>query len=94
MGFSRQEYRSGLPCPSPGGLPNSGIEPGSPTLQADASPSGLPALLQNHASKISSSGKTNDRRRNCPRLEEPKELGQVTALGDPGRGKQPLRRSW
>ena len=27
MGFSRQEYRSGLPCPPPGGLPNPGIEP-------------------------------------------------------------------
>ena len=36
MGFSRQEYWSGLPCPSPGDLPNPGIEPGSPTLQADA----------------------------------------------------------
>ena len=30
MGFSRQEYWSGLPFPSPGGLPDSGIEPGSP----------------------------------------------------------------
>ena len=30
-GFSRQEYWSGLPCPPPGGLPNPGIEPGSPT---------------------------------------------------------------
>ena len=36
MGFSRQEYWSGLPFPSPGGLPNPGIEPGSPALQADA----------------------------------------------------------
>ena len=36
MGFSRQEYWSGLPFPSPGGLPNPGIEPRSPTLQADA----------------------------------------------------------
>ena len=36
MGFSRQEYWSGLPFPSPGDLPDSGIEPGSPTLQADA----------------------------------------------------------
>ena len=35
MGFSRQEYWSGLPFPSPGDLPNSGIEPGSPTFQAD-----------------------------------------------------------
>ena len=32
MGFSRQEYLSGLPFPSPGGLPNPGIEPGSPAL--------------------------------------------------------------
>ena len=36
MGFSRQEYWSGLPFPSPGDLPNSGIEPRSPALQADA----------------------------------------------------------
>ena len=35
MGFSRQEYWSGLPFPSPGDLPNLGIEPVSPTLQAD-----------------------------------------------------------
>ena len=32
-GFSRQEYWSGLPFYSPGGLPNPGIEPGSPALQ-------------------------------------------------------------
>ena len=36
MGFSRQEYWSGLPFPSPGYPPNPGIEPRSPTLQADA----------------------------------------------------------
>ena len=36
MEFSRQEYWSGLPFPSPGDLPNSGTEPGSPTLQVDA----------------------------------------------------------
>ena len=36
MGFSRQEYWSGLPFPSPGDLPNPGIKPGSPALQADA----------------------------------------------------------
>ena len=36
MGFSRQEYWSGLPFPSPGDLPDPGIEPGSPTLEADA----------------------------------------------------------
>ena len=36
MEFSRQEYWSGLPFPSPGDLPDPGIEPGSPSLQADA----------------------------------------------------------
>ena len=34
MGFSRQEYWSGLPFPSPGDLPDPGIEPRSPALQA------------------------------------------------------------
>ena len=38
MGFSRQEYWSGLPFPSPGDLPDPGIEPRSPALQADALP--------------------------------------------------------
>ena len=42
MGFSRQECWSGLPFPSPGDLPNPGIEPGSPALQADALPSEPP----------------------------------------------------
>ena len=36
MEFSRQEYWSELPFPSPGELPNPGIKPGSPALQADA----------------------------------------------------------
>ena len=36
MGFSRQEYWSGLPFPSPGDLPNSGIKPRSPALWANA----------------------------------------------------------
>ena len=42
MGFSRQEYWSGLPFPSPGDLPDPGIKPGSPSLQADALTSELP----------------------------------------------------
>ena len=36
MGFSRQECWNGLPFPSPGDLPNPGMEPGPPALQADA----------------------------------------------------------
>ena len=39
MEFSRQEYWSGLPFPSPEDLPDPGIEPGSPKLQADTLPS-------------------------------------------------------
>ena len=42
MGFSRQEYWSGLPFPSPGDLPDPGIKPRSPALQADALTSELP----------------------------------------------------
>ena len=36
MGFSRQEYWNGLPCTPPGDLPDPGIEPTSPVLQADS----------------------------------------------------------
>ena len=42
MGFSRQECWNGLPFPSPGDLPDTGIEPGSPALQTDAFPSEPP----------------------------------------------------
>ena len=42
MGFSRQEYWSGLSCPPPGDLPNPGIEPRSPALQVDSLPSEPP----------------------------------------------------
>ena len=61
MGFFRQEYWSGLPFPSPGDLPNPGIEPTSPALQADALPSeppgkpftlNLPKLLSLHITTI------------------------------------------
>ena len=49
MGFSRQECWSGLPFPSPGDLPNPGIKPRSPALQADTLPSeplGKPTYIQ------------------------------------------------
>ena len=49
MGFSRRECWSGLPFPSPRDLPDPGIEPGSPTLQADTLPSELPGR-SNHES--------------------------------------------
>ena len=42
MEFSRPEYRSGYPVPSPGDLPNPGVEPRSPALQVDSLPAELP----------------------------------------------------
>ena len=50
MEFSRQEYWSELPCPSPGDLPDPGIEPGSPVLQVNSlptEPTGKPNRLLN-----------------------------------------------
>ena len=58
MGFSRQEYWSGLPCPPPGDLPNLGTEPGSPVSPALADrfflplvPPGKPLFSLYHLSK-------------------------------------------
>ena len=47
VGFSRQKYWSGLPCPPPGDLPNPGIEPRSPVLQVDSSLSEPPGKPKN-----------------------------------------------
>ena len=47
MEFSRQEYRNGLPFSSPGDLPEPGIEPGSPALQADSLPTELDECVMN-----------------------------------------------
>ena len=44
IGFPRQESWSGLPFPSPGGPPDPGIKPGSPSLQADSLPSEPPGV--------------------------------------------------
>ena len=48
MEFSRQEYWSGLPFPSPGDLPGPGIEPRFPALQADSLVSEPPGMLGQH----------------------------------------------
>ena len=47
--FSRQGYWSGLPCPPPGNLPDPGIEPGCPTLQANSLPTEPPGKPKNTA---------------------------------------------
>ena len=54
MEFSRQEYSSGLPFPSPGDLPNPGIKPRSPALWADtlpAEPPGKPSVYERDPNK-------------------------------------------
>ena len=52
MGFSRQEYWSGLPFPSPGDLPDPGIEPRSPALEADALTSEPPGNLMGRTDSL------------------------------------------
>ena len=64
-GFSRQEYWSGLPCPPPKDLPNSGIEPESSALQEDSLPAELPGKLPSnptpgHTSRKDKSSKSKD----------------------------------
>ena len=72
VGFARQEYWSGLPFPSPGDLPDPGIEPRSPALQADALPSdppgepqslGLPNPLSSYSSSHPQGGLFGEDRR-------------------------------
>ena len=60
MGFSRREYWSGLPFPSPGDLPNQGIEPGFPTWQADSLPSEPPGKPYNFTVEYYSAMKKNE----------------------------------
>ena len=52
MGFSRQEYWSGLSFPTPEDLPDPGIKPGSPALQAESLPSKLPGKPFEHAKHV------------------------------------------
>ena len=52
MGFSRQEYWSGLPLPSPGDLPDPEIKSGPPALQADSLPSESPGAIRTMALEI------------------------------------------
>ena len=69
MVFSRQEYWSGFPFPSPGDLPNPGIKPESPTLQADSLPSEPPG-------KPSSSSCCCSVTKSCPTLYDPMDCRQ------------------
>ena len=77
MGFSRQEYLSGLPFPPPGDLSYQGIEPGSPALQADFLPSEKPRKpVELGAAKA----------RQCPQQEGDNEAGQEKQSRDKDGG--------
>ena len=94
MEFSRQEYWSGLPFPSPGDLPNPGIEPRSPALQADSLPTelwGKPLKLSG-SSKIGKVWETVTARRS-PRRQE-SEIYCCGFLGEILEQKRTLGRNW
>ena len=77
MGFSWQEYQSGLPFPSPGYLPNPGLEPRSPTLRADALPSEPPGKLvqESHRDRFKGTRKVR------MLSSSPSSLGSFSSLG-------------
>ena len=86
MEFSRQEYCSGLPFPSPGDLPHSGMEPGSPALQAESLPQ-----ASSHSTCCFVFG-VSPIMKGFPDGSVGKECGRD--LFDPWLGKIPWRREW
>ena len=76
MEFFRQEYWSGLPFPSSGDLPDPGIEPGSPALQADTLPSEPPPdySKNNQVARINSNPFQRDHTKTTKILENKKEI--------------------
>ena len=85
MGFSKQECWSGLPFPSSGDLPDPGIKPGSPALQADT----LPSEPQGHHPNLMGfPGGTSGKEPAC-QCRRHKKLGF-----DPRVGKILWRRAW
>ena len=97
IGFSRQEYWSGLPCPLPGDLPNSGIETRSPTLQADSLPSKPPGKPKNTGVGSCSLSQrifpTQGSSLNLPHFRE--ILYHLSHQGSPGKKYQkPRFNSW
>ena len=72
MGFSRQEYWSGLPFPSPGDPPDPGIEPRSPALEADAGGSEDKASACNAGEEMTTHSSTLALKN--PWMEEPSRL--------------------
>ena len=80
MGFSRQEYWAGLPCPPPGDLPRPGTEPRSPTLQVDILPSEPPGLPSSEVKVIKSLASKRPQAKEC---RWPLEAGKSKDMGFP-----------
>ena len=95
MGFTRQEYWSAQPFPSPGDLSNSGIEPRSPALQVDS----LPAEPPGKPNRRCARGRMLRNSRGCPGIKC-RENGVPAGHTDEGpaaRGLQPVgedNREW
>ena len=69
MGFFRQEYWSGLPFPSPGNLPDPGINPRFPALQADSLPSEPPGMPWKRPAAAAAAAAKSPQ--SCPTLRNP-----------------------
>ena len=84
-GFSRPEYWSGLPCPPPGDLPDPGIEPRSPALQADSLLTEPPGKPENTGvdSLICLKGIFPTQESNCSPLHCRQILYQLSYQGSP-----------
>ena len=94
MVFSRQEYWSGQPIPSPGDLPDPGIEPVSPSLQVDSLPTELPGKPK-HQCKFSYHIGDKTRRRQwhpTPVLLPRKSRGRRSLVGCSSWGRQSQTR--
>ena len=79
MGFSRQEYWSGLPFPSPGDLPNPGMEPESTASHTNSLPSELPGREKKSTPLISPIGDTCYAVHSCswrPSMQTPGTVGR------------------
>ena len=83
MGFSSQEHWSGLPFPSPGDLPNPGIEPRSPALPADSLPSEPPGKPQALGTPVISHTTLDPCDRSYPPLPH-LQICDAGGLGPPG----------
>ena len=86
MGFPKPEYWSVLPCPLPGDLPNPGIEPRSPALQADSLPPEPPGKPEDTAvGSLSFLHRNFSTQESNPSLLSPAPAGRFLTTAPPGK---------